>query len=57
MMSTYTDERCKPVYNNDTIRCYAVIENNAFAVRANTLQSYCRINREVAILLHYFFIY
>ena len=49
MMSTYTDERCQPVYNNDCIRCYAVLDDNAFAIRVNTLQSYCRINREVSI--------
>lgn len=49
-MSNYTDHSGDQMgaYHDDTIRCYAYIapETN-FATRANTLQEYCRINRQV----------
>ncbi|KAL1117578.1 hypothetical protein AAG570_003893 [Ranatra chinensis] len=47
-MSAYTDSRCQVVYNNDSIRCYAhVVTDDSYAVRINTLQQYCRLNREI----------
>lgn len=54
-MSNYTDHfgDQKGAYHDDTIRCYAYIapEKN-FATRANTLQEYCRINRQVTYRQH-----
>lgn len=52
-MSSYSDHRGdqRPAYHGDLIRCYAHIASEQnFATRANTLQEYCRINREVNLL-------
>ncbi|XP_054284724.1 translation initiation factor eIF-2B subunit gamma [Macrosteles quadrilineatus] len=49
-MSSYSDHRGdqRPAYHGDLIRCYAHIASEQnFATRANTLQEYCRINREI----------
>uniref|UniRef100_A0A0A9WNQ6 Translation initiation factor eIF2B subunit gamma n=1 Tax=Lygus hesperus TaxID=30085 RepID=A0A0A9WNQ6_LYGHE len=47
-MSSFTDNRCNPVYSGDTVRCYAdILKDSEFTIRANTLQQYCVANRMV----------
>ena len=36
-------------YHGDKIRCYAYIRQNGFAIRSNSLITYCEANRQVSI--------
>ncbi|XP_014363457.2 translation initiation factor eIF-2B subunit gamma [Papilio machaon] len=49
-MSAYNDHKLgsKPVYCNDTLRCYAHIpDKNTFGIRVNTLPSFCLSNKKI----------
>lgn len=40
----------KGPYQNQSIRCFAFIPKDCFCIRANTLSSYCELNRQVIIM-------
>jgi hypothetical protein len=50
-LSSYNDHTgdMKPAYHDDPIRCYAFLApSDKFGIRANTVATYCDINRKVS---------
>jgi hypothetical protein len=48
--SSWSDHRgdLRGPYQDQSIRCFAYVAKNGFCLRANTLPSYCELNRQVS---------
>ena len=56
-MSSWRDHHgdMEDCYHGDKIRCYAYIRQNGFAIRSNSLVTYCEANRQVSIKVFFSF--